>query len=121
MFNFLNIFKQKLNLNKYSDDFFYGPSISEGEIEPLFKKNIKTIICHVPDTEVSEKYKFYNIEKKCNQFGINAYHIPFAPGTMNQEHINEFVTIKKKSKGPFYVYCKSGRRAKMMLDKTNKL
>jgi protein tyrosine phosphatase (PTP) superfamily phosphohydrolase (DUF442 family) len=101
MLNLLNLFKKKLHLSQYSDNFYYGPSISENDVETLFKKNIKTIICHVPDTEVSEKYKFKNIERKCNQFSIKAYYTPFAPGTMNQEPINKLLTMEKKSKDLF--------------------
>lgn len=119
MFSFLNLFKKKLICNKHSINFYYGPFISEDEVVLLFKKNIKTIICHVPDSEVSEKCKFNNIENICYKLNIKIFYIPFAPGAMNQNHINEFLAIKKKNNGPFYVYCKSGKRANMMLDRVN--
>ena len=63
MFNFLNIFKQKLNLNKYSDDFFYGPSISEGEIEPLFKKILKRLYAMFPIQKYQKNINFIILRK----------------------------------------------------------
>ena len=116
MFNFLNFFKPQYKLSKYSDNFFFGAAISSRNLQFLKENKINTIISLLPDTEMP-KSTFSEIASESKKLNLHSFHVPFSPGQITEAHIQKAKDIVKENKGPFFFYCRSGKRAELMINK----
>ncbi|EJF84983.1 TIGR01244 family sulfur transferase [Bartonella rattimassiliensis] len=100
-----------MNFQQIEPDIFIGAQISIEDIKTLAQAGFKTIICNRPDNEEPHQPSFSSIKTVANEYGIEAYHIPISPPTIEKSDIETMQTILKTASFPLFAYCYRGTRS----------
>ena len=100
-----------MSMKKLSDQFYVGPQIEIDDIEDIQISGIKSVICLRPDGEGADQPAFDNLKTQAATLKLAAHYLPIIPGQISEEQIAEYADMVRKSNGPIFAYCLSGKRA----------
>lgn len=106
-----------MNLEPINKQLSVSGQVEISDLEQLSSEGIELIVCNRPDNEEEGQTNFNEIKEAANKMGIQAEYIPFSPGQMTQEHIEQFAKITMTGKR-IHGYCRTGNRVKMIWQTT---
>ncbi len=95
--------------------------ITPEDVAHLATLGVKTIINNRPDDEEPNQPKSADIERACQQHGIQYAHIGFAGGMMDMAHVQAFADFFNSTERPLHIFCRTGNRSNVILSKALEL
>lgn len=100
-----------MNIRKVTESFSVSGQLSEQDLPQLCDEGVEVLVCNRPDREVPEQQAFSKMKQAAGAIGMEAVNIPFAPGSMSLEHVEQLAELLKSGK-KVHAYCRSGARSK---------
>jgi sulfide:quinone oxidoreductase len=97
-----------------NSDFAVTGQISPADIPALAGAGFRTIVCARPDGESPAQPAFHLIAEAANAAGLEARHLPVAPGQVTPGHGETLAHLLAELPRRVLAYCGSGARASMM-------
>tara|TARA_B100001173_G_C15898529_1_gene508788 strand:- start:15 stop:398 length:384 start_codon:yes stop_codon:yes gene_type:complete len=111
MFSIIRKLFVKEKMKKLNDDLYVGNQIGVEDIPELTKMGFKTIVCNRPDKEGPDQTDFEELKSSDNSDGLDMHFIPFYPGQLTIEDVENFSLVLKNSPKPIFAFCLSGGRS----------
>lgn len=101
-----------IQISQQSKDFSTAPQISVEDVAEIAQSGFKTIINNRPDGEGgAEQPTSAQIKAAAEKSGLAYFHIPFSPGSMTAEQVEEFSALYAAAAKPVLGFCRTGNRA----------
>lgn len=88
-----------------------GEAINLADVDQLICAGFRTIVCFRPDNESTDQTPFRAIGAYASARGIQAVHLPVAPGVLDDGVTTSLQLILDTCPAPIFGFCKTGMRA----------
>jgi sulfide:quinone oxidoreductase len=85
--------------------------ITPEEVRGLVADGIRSIICNRPDGEAADQPNFAEIERACQQAGIDAVYLPVVSGNVSDADAVAFAAALDRLPKPALAFCRTGTRS----------
>ncbi|MPQ93822.1 TIGR01244 family protein [Thioclava sediminum] len=101
-----------MELRKLTDEFSVAPQIEPEDVPKLAEMGFRTLIINRPDEEIEDADQRSDaIAALCQSHGLTPYYLPYYPGELSLELVDDFATIMDAAEKPALGYCRSGTRS----------
>lgn len=109
-----------MDLREVSDGIWVSSMIKVEDLDELYDNGYRSIICNLPDGELSDQSKYSEIEEKALSLGMEPYYIPVTGAGITESMIDDAAVFLEMHarKGKVVAYCRSGGRANTILQMT---
>ena len=103
-----------ISVRTISPDFSVSSQVDPADFDALVAAGFRSIISNRPDGEEPGQPSWAQIAAAAEAAGLEARHIPVAPGTYGEQDIARFAAALEEMPGPVLGFCRSGMRAASM-------
>ncbi|MBV0893228.1 TIGR01244 family phosphatase [Paracoccus sp. Z118] len=100
-----------MDLRQLTPNLAVTPQISTDDVADLARAGFKVLINNRPDAEVGPAEDSTAMREAAQAAGMEYHHIPFTPGQMTPDMVDQFADATRAGKGPAVAYCRSGTRS----------
>lgn len=100
-----------MNITILNEQFSISDQVSTQDLKQLADQGVKVIVCNRPDDEASDQPSFAAIKSAAEALGMEAVHVPFTAGSMDQSHVDQLSEQLATGKR-IHAYCRTGNRCK---------
>lgn len=109
-----------MNARKLSDQISVGPYITAKDVKTLASSGFKSIICNLPDGELSSQAIFSQIRKAAKKEGLEAHYLPIKHGPAQAANVEKMKEHLETLPTPIFAYCRSGMRSSSLYKAVNR-
>ncbi|MFK8051280.1 MAG: TIGR01244 family sulfur transferase [Halioglobus sp.] len=102
-----------MNKKRLDDQVSTSDQISIADLPELANLGVQLLVCNRPDGESDQQETFSNVEDAARSHGIEAVHIPFRNGELDDVHQTAFIDLMRSNK-KIHAYCRTGNRSTML-------
>jgi len=100
-----------MDLRYLTPDFAVAPQIALDEVAEAAKRGFRTLINNRPDEEVDAAMSHEAMQAAATAVGIAYVHLPYYPGELTSDLIEDFETALASAQTPVLAWCRSGTRS----------
>lgn len=100
-----------MDLRYLTPDFAVAPQIALDEVAEAAKRGFRTLINNRPDEEVDASLSHEAMRAAAAAAGLAYVHLPYYPGELTPNLIEEFETALASAQTPVLAWCRSGTRS----------
>ncbi len=98
-----------MNMKVENDQLSISGQINVDALAGLKEQGVEVLICNRPDGEEADQPSFEEIKAAAAEIGIEAHHIPYAPGAFTDADRKSFAAVLDGGKKT-HAYCRTGGR-----------
>lgn len=100
-----------MDLRQITAQFAVAPQITPEDVPALAALGYRTLINNRPDNEVDDEIDAAAMAQAAAAVGMTYHHLPYFPGRMTPDLVEEFTRVLAASQVPVLAYCRSGTRS----------
>ncbi|RVU86312.1 FAD-dependent oxidoreductase [Leucothrix sargassi] len=98
-----------MNIQPHNEKLSTSGQLTTDDLATLKEQGVEVLICNRPDGEEAGQPSFADIQAAAADVGIEAHHIPFAPGKHTAADVAKFAEVTADGKKA-HAYCRTGGR-----------
>jgi len=99
-----------MELVKLNDQVSISGQIAVNDIDALARDGVEVVLCNRPDREAEGQTDFASIAAAAEAAGMQALHVPFKSGAIEETHVAEMNRLLDSGKR-IHAYCRTGNRS----------
>lgn len=100
-----------MNLQSLSPCLRVTGQLAPTDIPALKEAGVASVVCNRPDGEQSDQPDHLALQAACSRAGLDFAYLPVVPGSITDEHVQQFGTLLEQLPAPIAAYCRTGTRS----------